>query len=51
MSPGGTMLRVYAALKARVLAGDFSPGERLDPTRLSSDLAASEAALFPARHV
>lgn len=50
MSPGGTMMRVYAALKARVLAGDFSPGERLDPTRISSELAASVTPIRDALH-
>lgn len=50
MSPGGTMMRVYAALKARVLAGAFSPGERLDPARLSGELAASVTPIRDALH-
>lgn len=41
MSPGATMERVYLALKARILAGEFSPGTRLDPAHLSRSLAAS----------
>ncbi|URW75892.1 GntR family transcriptional regulator [Sphingomonas donggukensis] len=41
MSTAGTMARVYQALKARVMAGEFAPGERIDPARLSIDLAAS----------
>lgn len=41
MSPSGTMARVYQGLKARVMAGDFAPGERIDPAKLSIELAAS----------
>lgn len=41
MSPVGTMARVYEALKARVMAGVYTPGERIDPTRLSAELNAS----------
>ena len=41
MSPGTTMLRVYETLKARIMAGEFLPGERLDPGRLASGLVAS----------
>lgn len=41
MSPAGTMARVYEALKTRVLAGAFAPGERIDPTRLAVELHAS----------
>jgi len=41
MSPGNTMLRVYGTLKARILAGEFLPGERLDPGRLALGLGAS----------
>ena len=41
MSPGTTMLRVYGTLKARILAGEYPPGERLDPGRLATGLAAS----------
>lgn len=41
MSPGGTMLRVYATLKERIMAGEFAPGERLDPKRIATDLMVS----------
>lgn len=41
MSPGATMERVYLALKARILAGEFPPGTRLDPAHLSRSLSAS----------
>ncbi len=41
MSPGNTMLRVYAELKSRIMAAEFQPGERLDPGRLASGLHAS----------
>lgn len=41
MTPAGTMARVYQRLKARVMAGEFAPGERIDPTRLSQELDAS----------
>ena len=41
MSPGATMERVYLALKARILTGEFTPGTRLDPAQLSRSLAAS----------
>lgn len=50
MSPGGTMMRVYAALKTRVMTGAFAPGERLDPARLSGDLAASVTPIRDALH-
>lgn len=41
MNPAATMARVYLAVKARVMAGSFAPGERIDPARLAPDLAAS----------
>lgn len=41
MSPGATMERVYPDLKARILAGKFSPGTRLDPAQISRSLSAS----------
>jgi DNA-binding GntR family transcriptional regulator len=50
MSPGATMMRVYAELKARVLAGAFAPGDRLDPARLSDELAASVTPIRDALH-
>lgn len=50
MSPGGTMVRVYATLKAQVMSGAFAPGDRLDPARLSGDLAASVTPVRDALH-
>lgn len=50
MSPGGTMARVYQALKSRVMAGTFAPGERIDPARLSDDLSASATPIRDALH-
>ena len=50
MSPGATMMRVYAELKARVLAGAFAPGERLDPARLAHELSASVTPIRDALH-
>jgi DNA-binding GntR family transcriptional regulator len=44
------MARVYQALKARVMAGAFAPGERIDPARLSADLAASATPIREALH-
>jgi len=41
MSPGATMERVYLDLKARVLAGAYPPGSRLDPAQLAKSLDAS----------
>lgn len=41
MNSGYTSERVYGALKARLLAGEFKPGERLDPAQLSETLASS----------
>ncbi len=41
MSPGNTMLRIYSEMKARIMIGAFLPGERLDPARLATGLAAS----------
>lgn len=41
MSPGATMERVYLDLKARVLAGAYPPGSRLDSAQLAKSLDAS----------
>jgi DNA-binding GntR family transcriptional regulator len=35
------MARVYNAIKTRVMAAAFAPGERIDPARLSAELHAS----------
>lgn len=50
MSPPGTMARVYLALKTRVMTGAFAPGERIDPARVSADLAASATPIREALH-
>lgn len=50
MSPGGAMLRVYAALKDRIMAGEFAPGEKLDPKRLAADLVISTSPVRDALH-
>jgi DNA-binding transcriptional MocR family regulator len=44
------MARVYQALKARVMAGAFAPGERIDPSRLSAELGASATPIREALH-
>lgn len=44
------MARVYQALKARVMAGEFAPGERIDPARMSAELAASATPIRDALH-
>lgn len=41
MNSGFTSERVYSALKGRLLAGEFKPGERLDPAHLSETLSSS----------
>ena len=41
MSPGATMELVYAELKAKVMRGDFAPGERLEPAQLARVLGVS----------
>ena len=41
MSPGATMERVYLELKARIVAGAYPPGTRLDPEHLASTLTSS----------
>lgn len=50
MSPGATFERVYVGLKTRLRAGEFSPGERLEPASLSDDLAASVTPVRDALH-
>lgn len=50
MNAAGTMARVYQTLKARVMAGEFAPGERIDPARLSAELAASATPIRDALH-
>lgn len=50
MSPGATMQRVYIELKARVLAGTFPPGSRLEPAQLATSLGASATPVRDALH-
>jgi len=50
MSPGATMERVYRDLKARIMNGEFAPGERLDPAQLAEGLAASATPVRDALH-
>ena len=51
MNSGPTAERVYGALKARVLAGGFAPGARLDPTVLASDFSSSVTPIREALHI
>ena len=50
MSPGNTMMRVYATLKTRIREGEFAPGSRLDPAQLRRDLASSTTPIRDALH-
>lgn len=50
MSPGATMERVYLELRARILAGEFAPGSRLDPAQLARGLSASATPVRDALH-
>lgn len=50
MSPGRTMMRVYGALKTRILAGAFEPGERLDPARFAPLVGTSRTPVRDALH-
>lgn len=51
MNSGPTSERVYAALKAKLLANAFAPGARLDPALLASDLASSVTPVRDALHL
>lgn len=51
MNSGPTSERVYAALKARLLANAFAPGARLDPANLAQDLASSVTPVRDALHL
>lgn len=50
MNAGGTMLRVYDAIRRRVIIGEFAPGERLEPARLAQDHHASVTPVRDALH-
>jgi hypothetical protein len=43
-------MRVYIALKARILSGEFVSGDRLDPALLARDLASSVTPVRDALH-
>jgi hypothetical protein len=50
MNSGATTMRVYLALKARILSGEFVSGDRLDPALLARDLASSVTPVRDALH-
>jgi DNA-binding GntR family transcriptional regulator len=50
MSPSGTMARVYAELRRRIMDGGLRPGVRLDPARLCKEMAASMTPIRDALH-
>lgn len=50
MNAGSTMERVYLDLKARIVAGAYPPGTRLDPFHLAKPLAASATPVREALH-
>lgn len=51
MNSGPTSERVYDAIRRRILARDFHPGERLDPALLAQDLASSITPIRDALHL
>jgi DNA-binding GntR family transcriptional regulator len=50
MSPGATFERIYLALKEQILAGNFRPGDYLEPAALSQELNASITPVRDALH-
>ena len=50
MNAGSTMERVYLDLKARIVAGDYPPGTRLDPFHLAKPMSASATPVREALH-
>jgi DNA-binding GntR family transcriptional regulator len=50
MSKPGTFDRVYAAIKERLRAGAYRPGQRLEPAALSDELNASVTPVRDALH-
>ncbi|WP_144037697.1 GntR family transcriptional regulator [Sphingopyxis sp. KK2] len=50
MSPGARMEHAYTELKARVMAGEFAPGSKLDPGQLAAELGASATPVRDALH-
>lgn len=51
MNSGPTAERVHLALKARIMAHEFRPGDRLDPAVLAAPLAASVTPVRDALHL
>lgn len=51
MNSGPTSERVYEAIRERILARAFHPGERLDPALLAQDLASSITPIRDALHL
>lgn len=50
MTAPSTFERVYAAIKERLVSGDFRPGDRLEPIHLSEDLNSSVTPVRDALH-
>ncbi|HLZ79580.1 MAG TPA: GntR family transcriptional regulator [Sphingomonas sp.] len=51
MNAGATAERVHEALKARIMGGEFRPGDRLDPAVLAAPLASSVTPVRDALHM
>jgi DNA-binding GntR family transcriptional regulator len=51
MNPGATSQRVYHDLKQRLLAGQFKPGARLEPTHLGEQLSSSATPVRDSLHL
>jgi len=51
MNPGATSQRVYQELKQRLLAGQFKPGERLEPAYLGEQLSSSATPVRDSLHL
>lgn len=50
MNSGATAERVYDALRRRVMAHEFRPGDRLDPATLAAELVSSATPVRDALH-
>ena len=51
MNSGATAERVYEALRRRIMAREFRPGDRLDPAALAETLASSVTPVRDALHM
>lgn len=51
MNAGQTAERVYRAIKTRVIAGEFIPGDRLDPAQLADEVSSSVTPVRDALHL